>query len=544
MRTRRLAAATAVVFFLLIAASSALASDPAVERLIVRQDALADAGDDKTLLEEANARLLEADSAVNRYLLGRAYGMTGELDKAREQFNWALERDPANAYAYHGIGAYFLMKRDLDEAERYLKNAIRLDAKLTRAHLELGKLFLTRQDRLAAQREFLAVLAYEPDNIDVRIYLAYQYLRDKRWERAGQEFVVVLSKDDKHAGARKGLAIALAYQKRTDEAIKEFEKVLEVAPKDLDAYLYLTNLLVGKGRKEEAIAVLEKLLAVVPEKSSIAVSARQEIENIREGRTSSRKAVTIPLMIERLDSKNVEERREAMARLVELGIKPPHKRMVRAVMDEDPVVRTLAVRNLGNVGGRFVVALIEVLLRHPQDAEKNERVRGAAVRSLGRIGDPSGVPVILAVFEEEDLYVFNLCLESLRDLSGRSFVDDPARPVTAEKKAALVAKWRAWWGGPRSFSKKLHAIEAIEEIDTRRMAAYLVELLGDEEQVSAKARVAFRKVTGVSIGTPEDPKTEEGRKRLVKEAAIALAAVKPAKKPAKGPAKGPAKKAD
>jgi tetratricopeptide (TPR) repeat protein len=533
MRTRDRVTALAAAFFLCLAAGPAGAGDDAVERMIVRQDSLADAGDFKTLLAEAEARLKESDSAVNRYLLGRAHGMNGELEKAREQFDWALERDPANAYAYHGIGAYFLMKRNLDEAERYLKNAVRLDPKLTRAHLELGKLYLTRQDRLAAQREFIAVLNYDPDNIEVRVYLAYQYLRDKRWERAGQEFVVVLSKDADNAQARKGYAIALAYQKRTDDAIREFRKVLKAAPKDLDAYMYLVNLLAGKGEKEAAIEVLEKLLKVVPEDSPIAASAKEEIKNIREGRRRARQAITLPYLLERLDSKNVEERRAAMGRLVDLGIKPPPKRMVRCVLDDDPVVRTLAVRNLGNVGSTHVVALLEVLLRHPADAEKNERVRGAAVRALGRIGDPAAIPVILSVIESEDAYVFGLCVESLRDLSGRSFVADPSKPVTEPMRPALTAKWKAWWAGPRSFSKKLKAIETIEFLQSRRMASCLVELLGDEEQVSAKARIAFRKVTGLTIGTPEDPKTEEGRKRLMKEAALALTAKKPADQPKK-----------
>lgn len=535
MRNRDRVAALVAALLVLVAAAPASASDPAVERLIARQDALADAGDFKTLIAEAQTRVKESDSAVNRYLLGRAHGMNRELEKAREQFDWALERDPANAYAYHGIGAYFLMKRNLDEAERYLKNAVRLDPRLTRARLELGKLYLTRQDRLAAQREFVAVLNYDPDNIDVRIYLAFQYLRDKRWERAGQEFVVVLSKDTDNAQARKGYAIALAYQKRTDDAIREFRKVIEIAPKDLDSYMYLVNLLAGKGEKDAAIAVLEKLIEAVPEDSPIAASAREEIKNIREGRRRGKQAITLPYLLERLDSKDVEVRREVMSRLVEMGIKPPPKRMVRCVLDDDPVVRTLAVRNLGNVGSTHVVALIEVLLRHPVDAERNERVRGAAIRALGRLGDPAAIPVILSVIDNEDSYVFGLCVESLRDLSGRSFVADPSKPVTEPMRPALTAKWKAWWAGPRSFSKKLKAIETIELLQSRRMASFLVELLGDEEQVSAAARIAFRKVTGLTIGTPEDPKTEEGRKRLMKEAALALATKKPA---------NPKKKAD
>ena len=77
----------------------------------------------------------------------------------------------------------------------------------------------------------------------------------------------------------------------------------------------------------------------------------------------------------------------------------------------------------------------------------------------------------------------------------------------------------------------LAAVESIALLKSKRMSRYLVELLGDEAIVAVKAREAFAAGTGVAIGTEEDAKTPEGRKRLVKEAVLTLETLR--KKPRK-----------
>jgi tetratricopeptide (TPR) repeat protein len=106
------------------AATPAFASDPEVERIVESMDRRMDAGRLDEVLEEAKARVAKADTAVNRYLLGRAYGLTQEYEKAREQFEIAFERDLGSPYAYHGKGAYHLVKGEFEAAERNLQRAL------------------------------------------------------------------------------------------------------------------------------------------------------------------------------------------------------------------------------------------------------------------------------------------------------------------------------------------------------------------------------------------------------------------------------------
>ena len=93
-----------IALAVLLACSPAFAVDPAVETVVKAMDAKAKEGKVGEVLAEAQARVARSDTAANRYLLGRAYGMNREFEKAREQFErsskwtWAAP-SPTTAWA-------------------------------------------------------------------------------------------------------------------------------------------------------------------------------------------------------------------------------------------------------------------------------------------------------------------------------------------------------------------------------------------------------------------------------------------------------------
>jgi tetratricopeptide (TPR) repeat protein len=514
--TMRLAAAGLAL--LLLAGAARGAPDPRVERTIRRQDELFAKGERTTALNEAKAAVTESDTAENRYLLGRAFGLDGQLEQAGEQFDRAVERDPACAYAYAGIGILKMITGQADEAEEQLNHALRLDPKLTRARVQLGKLFAARGDRAAAKKELEKVLEAEPGNLEVRILLGHLLLQTKHYDRAMQEFVVVITKEPDHPAARKGYALSLYFSRRTEEAVGEFKKYIALEPKDLEAYLFLKDAQVRSDDIDGAIETLGKLKENAPPESTLFREADLEIERLKAGVTGKQR-VTLPELLEKLDSDDPEVRVEAMRFLVGLEISPPPKRMVRAVKDGDVRMRVLAVMNLGRVGGPFAVGVMEALLASPYDKDADERVRAAAAGGLMDLNAPSGIPVLLAALDDESFYVYRLAIGALRKLSGRSFVEDVSVPVEESQREALTAAWRRWWEGPRAFSLKVDAAKGIGELGFSRMAVYLVPLVGDADRpVAEAARDAFQDVTRKTIGTVEDLASPEGRARLKGEA--------------------------
>jgi tetratricopeptide (TPR) repeat protein len=506
---------------LILFSALALGGDAGIEKIIRQQDALMEKDDRAAVLANAKAELDRAKTAANHYLLGRAYGLIGELEKAREQFDWSIEQDTASAYPYYGLGVYFMMKGNMEEAERHFRLSLKLDSGLTRARAQLGKLYVALQDLAGAEREFLDVLKIEPDNIEVRNLLAHLYLRRERVDRAIQEFKEVLRKEPRNAAALKGLAVSYGFARKTDEAIAAFEQSVLVSPMDFESYVFLKNLYLQKGQPEKAIGAMARLIGVAPKDGPVAREAAREIERIKKGDTP-RKEVSLESLLEMLDSEDLEERREAMRYLCGLEIHPPPRKMVQKVStkyESDPLMRVMAVSNVGVVGGRTAVSLLRVLIVHPKDRDPDEKVRGTAAKALLNVETKAAVPILLQALDDPSFYVFALVVHSLRKYTGRYFVDDPSTPLKEEQRDDIRKNWQDWWQGGRAYSVKLDAIAEIEDLKFKPLAEYLVPLLGDDDRaIAEKARNAFFILTAVQIGTAADLDSPEGRSRLCREA--------------------------
>jgi cytochrome c-type biogenesis protein CcmH/NrfG len=447
--------------------------------------------------------------------------MIRDLEKAREQFDLALEKDPTFAYAWHGIGVCFVMKGNLPEAEKSLRAALKLDEGLARARLELAKLHVVREDLLSAQQELLRVLDAEPGDLEARAMLGHVHLRRKDLSRAVQEFRAVLSRAPGHRGIRKALGVALAMDGKAPEAAAEFRLALDADPGDFETYVLLKNLLEEQGDAAGAAGVLARLLEKLPAEDPRRKEVEEEVRRLKEG-GAERGPLTLEGLVALLESPDVARRREAMAAIIALRLNGLPRQVVRAVKDTDESVRVMAVSELGRLGGPDAVGLLEVLMRHPSERDASPRVRGACARALADIRSPAAVPVLVAALDEEEHYVFCLVSEALSIYTGLWFTAEPTDPVPPEARAEVRGKWRAWYDSPRSFSLKLMALAGIEEIRLSRLVAYVAELIGDSETtIAKKALRVFFTLTGESAGAEGDLEDPGGRARS-RERALAI----------------------
>jgi hypothetical protein len=278
--------------------------------------------------------------------------------------------------------------------------------------------------------------------------------------------------------------------------------------------VFLKNLCLEKGDVPGAMEALGSLAASVPPDSPYAREALAEKERLARGEPDG-SGLTFAGLLAKLDSKEAAVRRDAMQAIVGLGLPRLPARVVRAVRDEDELVRVLAVSELGRVGGPEAVGILEILLLHPADRDRSERVRGAGARALAALRTPAAVPVLVAAIGDESFYVFALVSESLSGYTGLCFHDDPSQPVPADRAEEVRARWRAWWASPRSFGAKCEALVAFESLRLSRLTLYVAALLGDQDPaVAGRARATFFSLTGEQVGTEADLATVEGRARL------------------------------
>jgi tetratricopeptide (TPR) repeat protein len=60
--------------------------------------------------------------------LGMAYGISGDLDRAEETFNYGVSQDPGYPMFYYNLGCTYAERNDMDRAMEFLKKAFSLKA--------------------------------------------------------------------------------------------------------------------------------------------------------------------------------------------------------------------------------------------------------------------------------------------------------------------------------------------------------------------------------------------------------------------------------
>jgi len=182
--------------------------------------------------------------AYNAYLRGRFYWNEGDptdLEKARQNFERALELDPEYALAHAAMADYYsalpfysssLPDEVFPKAKAAVVRALELDRQLPEAH---------------------AALAY------IRTYY------DWDWRDAGREFDLALARDPNNASLRHRYSRYLSSLGRTDEALVHMQRARELDPLSLIIQANVGVIHYFGRQFPEALQDLQRLAAAEPE---------------------------------------------------------------------------------------------------------------------------------------------------------------------------------------------------------------------------------------------------------------------------------------
>jgi serine/threonine protein kinase/Tfp pilus assembly protein PilF len=198
--------------------------------------------------------------AYQLYLKGRYYWdkRTPEaLNKSRDYFQQAVEKDPNYALAYVGLAEYHAVIADytpipysetIPKARANAKKALAMDDTLAEAHAVLAGSYFSDWDWAGAEREFQRALELDPNK--ARTHVLYSiYL-----EGLGKldEVLVHLRRavelDPLNLNGLDNLAEAYIYTRQYPESIEQAKKILEIDPNFANAHFHLAQayLLTGK----------------------------------------------------------------------------------------------------------------------------------------------------------------------------------------------------------------------------------------------------------------------------------------------------------
>jgi serine/threonine protein kinase/lipoprotein NlpI len=232
--------------------------------------------EEKTLLRNARPVNPEAYELVlrGRYLLDQFTEQS--LWQSIDFFKKAIEKDPAYAKAYHGLGeAYMCLVtfgfmaplEGQPKGREYALKAMELDGTLAEPYVGLGwdKMFYVR-DWEGAEKDFKRALELNPNSRDAHEFYGLFLTEIKEdWKNAFFHLNRACEIDPLNLMSRSNLAYAYSKSGQKDKAVAKIREVLELAPNFATAQYYLGGFYIEENMYEKAIAEFEKALNTMGE---------------------------------------------------------------------------------------------------------------------------------------------------------------------------------------------------------------------------------------------------------------------------------------
>ena len=197
--------------------------------------------------------------------LGVALHERGEVNKAMDQFNKALQVKPDYGESHYNLA--FVLKRQgrTAEAIAQLQAAINSDPNYFEAHKSLALAFAGQGRFAEAVEHYRAALGIHPEDAEVHNNLGNALYHLRSIDEAITHYRQALKIMPNYAEAHNNLGNALLGQGRLDEAIRHCRRAVEIKPDYAEAHNNLGVALKENGQIDEAIAQYRQALKIRPD---------------------------------------------------------------------------------------------------------------------------------------------------------------------------------------------------------------------------------------------------------------------------------------
>ena len=227
---------------------------------------------------EDQQRLVRRDTtnseAYQFYLRGRFYWnkRTAEgLQKAIEQFQQAIDKDPSYALAYSGLAdAYTTLpgysatpaSEVAEKAKAAASRAIELDPNLAEAHASLANIMMgLNSDSAGAEKEFQRAIQLNPNYPSAHHWYALLLAFQGRSDEAKKEILRAQQLDPLSLIINRTVGDVFFWAREYDQALEQFKKTIEIDANFPPAHEDLAMIYGIKGRYTEAIPEMNKAIA-------------------------------------------------------------------------------------------------------------------------------------------------------------------------------------------------------------------------------------------------------------------------------------------
>ena len=203
---------------------------------------------------------------------------------AVERSGWVVAGFPRGARQHFNYGTALQQAGRTDEAEEQYQLALQFDPAYTKVHINLANLLADESKFDPAKAHFEEALRIEPRNADVRAAYAYLLERIGRTDEVEPQYRAAIDLNPKSAQALYNFAAFLDKRGRLDEAVGHYETALKLNPKFADAHCDLGTALMMKGNLDGAMAHYQEAARLQPNRADV----RTDIGNVfaRQGKVT------------------------------------------------------------------------------------------------------------------------------------------------------------------------------------------------------------------------------------------------------------------
>jgi tetratricopeptide (TPR) repeat protein len=201
-------------------------------------------------------------------LLGLMLEDSGNFSLALQEYEHAVEHDPAADYALVNMGNLQVRQKKFDEAKEAYRKALAINADDPSALSGMG-------NALNGERKLDEAVAAYRQAIEIDSDYQYAYyglgnaLHDqKKFDESTVAYRRVIEIDPKFASAFNGLGNSLYWQGKLDEAMAAYRTGIEIDAKLAFAHSGIGNILREQGKPEEAEAAYREAIKIEPHASA------------------------------------------------------------------------------------------------------------------------------------------------------------------------------------------------------------------------------------------------------------------------------------
>ena len=212
--------------------------------------------------------------AYQAYLKGLYYWerRTPEtLDKAKDYFNQAIQKDPGYALAYVGLANYYVAVPDYSpipeseaapKAKAAAQKALEIDPSSADAHAALAGSFWSLFDFSAAEPEFRRALELNPNLANAHHWYGLFLSWETRHPEAISHLRRAVELDPLNLQYQSNLGQVLANSGQTDAGVEQLKKALEMDPNFNYAHVELSQIYRDTGHYDLAMEEWKKFAAL------------------------------------------------------------------------------------------------------------------------------------------------------------------------------------------------------------------------------------------------------------------------------------------